>query len=96
MSIELTTESGRVYLIDVEGGYWSRSPYHHVNRLWDLKAGKKLEVPTMENKENWRDDIPNIGEHLYIKSLDEWYVSTKIVTIEERTHPWDEDPRGRG
>lgn len=92
MTVELTTESGRVYRLDLEGGFWSRSPYFDPNRIWDMKAGQKLEVPTMENKENWRDGLPNIGEHLYIRGYDEWYVSTKIITIEEKPG-WAEVPR---
>ena len=95
MTVELTTESGRVYRLDLGGGFWSRPPYFDPNRIWDMKAGQKLEVPTMENKENWRDGLPNIGEHLYIRGYDEWYVSTKIVAIEEKPG-WVEEAEDGG
>lgn len=84
MALELTTKSGRVYRLDLEGGFWARSPHFHPQRIWALKAGKELRVPDERNKDQWRDDVPHIGEHLYIASSGEWYVSTAIVKIEEK------------
>lgn len=84
MALELTTETGRVYLIDLERGFWSRSPFDYTNRIWAIKAGKVKAWPTQENAEHWRDGVPELGEHLYIKGYDLWYVSTPIVRIEEK------------
>lgn len=83
MTLVLTTESGRIYKLELDHNFWSRSPHfrHHV--IWELKAGQKMEWPTLENQAFWRDGVPEIGEHLYVRGYDEWYVSTKIVSIEE-------------
>ena len=79
--MRLTTESGRVYDVDVETGFWSRSPNFYTQKLWALKAGTEKVWPH-EKPEVWEDRLPTVGEHLYVASRKEWYVSNKIVLIE--------------
>lgn len=84
--LEITTARGRVYRIDQEGSFWFRSPHFDAHRIWSLKAGTEKVWP-YEKPEVWEDRMPVVGEHLYIASRDEWYVSNKIVSIEPYDHP---------
>lgn len=80
--LKFTTETGRVYYIDLEGGFWFRSPYFSTQRLWDIRAGSEKVWP-WDKPEVWEDRVPEVGEHLYIASREVWFVSTLIVSIEE-------------
>lgn len=79
---EFTTESGRVYRVDVEDQFWHRSPSFYPHRTWALMAGKAKTLP-WQDKDNWREGLPEVGEHLYVGDRDEWYVSNRIVSIRE-------------
>ena len=86
---KLTTESGRVYLIDTVPGRWSRSSGDGSIRkpsasIRQMKAGTGLSFPWQEIEgHTWEDRMPVVGEHLFISAQDYWYTSTKISSIED-------------
>jgi hypothetical protein len=84
--LEVTTESGRVYRIDLDESFWFRSPHFVPHRIWGLKAGTEKVWPH-EKPEVWEDRMPVVGEHLYVASRDEWWVSNRIVSIEPCEYP---------
>lgn len=86
--LKVTTETGRQYLIDTEGGFWWRlnktdgSP-GWTQRLWFLKRGTHFGWPHESPEGAWEDGLPEVGKFMYISSKDEWYVSTEVVSVEE-------------
>ena len=46
-----------------------------------------MQWPKGEDDPAWEDRMPKIGEHMYIAGRDEWYVSSKITSIEEKQYP---------
>lgn len=88
MSIEtgrwiVTTENGRQYDIDLDTGFWARSPHWAPHRTWMLQAGDQKVEPW--NGGTWEERMPEVGEHLYIGDRDQWFVSNKVISIEEKT-----------
>lgn len=87
MIIDAVSESGRVYRIDLDDSFWTRSTngggWESTGRIWQLKTGTVLAWPH-NAPDAWEDAvIPEIGKHLYIAAKDWWYVSRKIVKIVE-------------
>lgn len=85
--LDVTTESGRHYWIDTEERLWKRISRSGIpeftESIWALKVGAVLAYP-WHAPELWQDaDVPVVGKHLFISSRDVWYVSTKVVSIEE-------------
>lgn len=90
--IDAITESGTVYRIDLEDGFWIRFPHANshtaylgsqVERVYELKVGDSLTLP-WENKTGWMDaDTPEVGKHLYIAGKGLWFVSKRVVKIVE-------------
>lgn len=96
MAEKYTTETGRVYVVDMEAGFWSRlskttGEAEAMERLWVLQAGKKTEYPN-QNPSNWEDRAPKVGEVLHVASRDVWFVSTPVVKIEKVISVRDHTP----
>lgn len=89
--IKLTTETGSFYTFDDDLQRWSKNG-DGVNTVWGISA-----VPEWQSKysevraegvhafvdrcgESGR--LPVIGECLYVYSMDLWYLSTPVVSIE--------------
>lgn len=96
--LRFTTETGRVYDVDLENGFWLRhaKPGGYQGgweRLWEFKAGK-ADGPwglPHEYPDQWEDDrAPVVGEHLYVGALNVWHASSLIVSIEELPSPFDD------
>ena len=87
--LEVKTETGRTYLLDVEQGFWMRRSkvkggYESWERLWQLKTGTDLSWPWQAPEGVWQDaELPEVGKHLFVSSKDTWYVSTLVVSVEE-------------
>lgn len=87
--IKVKTRSGSVYKIDLENGLWMKyyheEPYYSAPlSIKEIMVGEKLISPYVD------PDVWTVGElaeglHLFISSHDEWWVSTKIVSIEHLT-----------
>lgn len=87
--LDAITESGTVYRIDQEAGFWIRFPKgvptlsSTTERIWTLKAGTDLCFP-WQNEAAWDEaDTPEVGKHLFISSRDVWYTSQKVVKVVE-------------
>lgn len=85
--LRVETESGRVYDIDVESGFWWRLSKPHMkrgttHRLWALMRGTHFDYPHKSPKDSWEQGDPVVGKHMYIASRDEWYVTSRVVSIE--------------
>lgn len=92
MIVDAVTESGRVYRIDIDSGLWTRMTRdgHRdtTERVWGLKVGTLLRTP-WDSPETWEDaTLPEVGKNLFLTSRDVWYVSTKIVAVNE-VPTWD-------
>jgi hypothetical protein len=83
--IDVVTESGRRYRIDLEGRFWvriARNGYWEPDeRIWSLKVGTELAWP-WHAPDAWEDaDQPEVGKHLFLSGKDVWYVSTPVSRI---------------
>ena len=84
--LEVTTETGSVYRIDLINRFWRKNdgPFE---RLSALQVGTTKCWPD-EDPESWSTARkPEVGKHMYIASRDSWWVTTKIVSIEELDQP---------
>jgi hypothetical protein len=89
--LRITTESGRVYDVDTEAGFWYRHPkageyQNGWERLWEFKAHAhysegRIDWPHADD--TWEDRCPVAGEHLYVSCRDKWWISTAVATVEE-------------
>ena len=80
--IRATTETGSVYTVDRENGFWKKNDGGY-ERIWDLRVGTTLTHPA-DDPENWeRAQYPEVGKHMFIACRAFWYTTTKIVSIEE-------------
>lgn len=94
--LEVTTESGSVYRIDTEAGFWTKNG-GPPERLWDLQVGDTLAWP-WNCPTGWsRAKEPEVGKNMYIASRDVQFVSTKVAEIvltdHQRMEYFDEDER---
>lgn len=87
--LEVTTESGRKYLIDVEDGFWRRLPKTPGGypggweRIWSLQKGTHFAHPFDSPKGTWEDGMPEVGKYMHVGSRDVWWTSTKVASIKE-------------
>ncbi len=86
--IELVTSTGAKYHIDLENQFWRKTSRDgHVgywDRLWGYK--RSPEFPKgfpWEADTGWESELPEVGQHLYITSRDQWWISTPIVEVNE-------------
>lgn len=86
--VDVTTENGTHYILDLKDGFWARvrhnsSYLNGTHRLYFLKVGTKLDFP-WNIPEAWEDaPVPVVGKHLYVASLNDWYVSSVVTDITE-------------
>lgn len=85
---EVTTETGRQYLIDQERGFFIRKGKNGSLdtdwiKIWQLKAGTHFNWPSQSPEGTWEDGFPEVGKFMYIAGKDVWWVSTEVVSIEE-------------
>jgi|SRR5690606_18070451 len=93
--IKATTETGSYYLIDLEDGFWRKVSRNGceggTERLLMIKAGTELCFP-WQNPDAWEDvDYPEVGKHMFISSLNRWWTTTPVVSVEEVEHWRDFD-----
>lgn len=90
--VKVTTETGSVYKIDLGNRIWSKNgmPAENLGRMaigeWD---GNARNVPDFNS---WPDALtPEEGSNMYIrgKGLHDWYLTTKIVSVEEVDGLWE-------
>lgn len=82
MAVKFTTETGSVYVVDLENRTWRKNK-GFVERLRAYGAGVSLTRP-WESPDDWEQDrLPVVGEHLYVYNPDIWWVSTEVVEVEE-------------
>ena len=82
MAVKFTTETGSVYVVDLENRTW-RKDKGFVERLRFYGAGVSLTWPE-ESPDEWEQGrLPVVGEHLYIGNSHIWWVSTEVVEMEE-------------
>lgn len=87
--LDAVSENGSVYRIDFVNRTWKKHSRHGwtdpAATLGELKVGTELVEP-WSKPEAWENaDRPVIGKHLYISSLNVWWVSKVIVKIVETT-----------
>lgn len=90
--IKVTTETGSVYKIDLGNRLWSKNgmPAENLRRMaigeWD---GNARNIP---NFHEWAQvAMPEVGTNMYIEgnALHGWYLTTKIVSVEEIDGLWE-------
>lgn len=82
MAVKFTTETGSVYVVDLENRTWRKNK-GFVEHMRAYGAGKTLTRP-WESPDDWEQNrLPVIDEHLYVYNPDIWWVSTKVVEREE-------------
>ena len=91
MSKKITaiTESGADYVL-VDGFVYHRG--YNMGKVWGMKsAPADVEVmPWGEGSEVWADVIfPVVGERLYVRTRNEWRITTPIVSITEEENEDD-------
>lgn len=87
--LDVVTEKGSVYRIDLERRTWRKHSRHGwtdpVESIHQLQVGDELVQPWFK-PEAWTDsDLPVIGKHMYIASLNVWWVSMPVVRLVETT-----------
>ena len=93
--LRVTTESGRVYEIDREEGFWRRLPKSDAEypmgweRIWQLKSGDVLAWPWNDDTDSFVDvPEPVIGKYMFISAKNVWWTSTEVVSIEHVPSPF--------
>lgn len=88
--IKIVTARGTYYEIDTDRRIACR------NDAYTFKYGNLLATPNWRTAweaedyfnehewatENGEDRIPEVGEHMYISGLHEWWLSTEVVSVE--------------
>lgn len=87
--LDAVAENGSVYRIDFTNRTWKKHSRHGwtdpAATLGELKVGTELVEPWVK-PEAWEDtDKPVVGKHLYISSLNVWWVAKVIVKVVETT-----------
>lgn len=87
--LDVVTESGSVYRIDLERRFWIKFSRHGytepIERITDLQVGDEL-VTLWSKPEAWKSaHLPVLGKHMYIASRDVWWVSLPVVRLVETT-----------
>lgn len=81
----VTTLSGSVYEIDVDGSFFRKlGPYAQDGwqRLWTFQSAPADGLKPHLDRE-WRDVVePIVGEHMFLASLDLWWSSTPVTKVE--------------
>lgn len=86
LSIKVTTESGRQYVIDDD--LWRRLPKYPGeytggwNKVWSLKHGTHFSHPWDAPEGTWSDGAPVVGEFMHVGGKSEWWTSTMVVKVE--------------
>lgn len=92
--LEVTTESGRKYHIDLEDSMWRRLPksdreyMQGWESIWALMRGTEFREPRPDDPA-WTSGMPVVGEYMFISARDFWWTTTKIVSIEEKENEDD-------
>lgn len=93
MKIKVTTETGSYYHIDTDRRVWSKNHYDHHHMIGFWRAGSYEDrTLALANKGTWHDiDFPEVGKCMYIhgRGINDWYISTEVVSIEEDPEDWD-------
>ena len=89
--MRIRTETGSYYDIDLDVGLWSKNSAGRQS-LWEYAAvpywqDKRSEVMDAgliewSRKHGRMFDLPNVGECLYVMGRDEWWLSTRVTSIE--------------
>ena len=84
--MRITTESGAVY--EIIGGICCKTGHrgevYSPFMVWTMKAIDQDNPPaTWEELRTIPDGDPEIGKRMYVSGKDEWWISTKVVSIEE-------------
>lgn len=93
----VTTETGRKYLLDLEGSFWWRLPKMKdgyvggPERIWSLQHGTHFNFPWNSPEGTWTDGAPVVGEYMFISGKSVWYTSTLVVSIEEVGNDYRQD-----
>lgn len=82
--IDVTTESGTVYRLDLRGKWWRRFgsdvhgeiPRERLYRFLSVPARADINFTDLESSE-----YPVVGERMYLASLSRWCISTPVVEI---------------
>ncbi len=80
--LKVTTETGSVYHICPETGYWDKNGRDFHRTLTFIKVGAwedRLRV------NDWPEvDIPEVGKSMFIqgRGMSEWYITTPVVSVE--------------
>lgn len=87
--LDAVSENGSVYRIDFANRTWKKHSRHGwtdpAATLGELKVGTELVEPWAK-PEVWESaERPVVGKHLYVSSLNVWWVSKVIVKIVETT-----------
>lgn len=91
--LKVTTETNRVYLIDVEGGFWRRLPKTEGGyaggweRTWRLEKGTHFAFPWDSPENTWEPGLPEVGKYMFVSAKDVWWTSTLVVSVEEISEP---------
>ena len=86
--IKITTDSGSYYIID--DGYFNKNKteWHSIHQLFffnfeDLGIVRNWQEFWTYSENMPKTYEPEVGKHMYISGRDVWWISTKIVSVEE-------------
>lgn len=85
--LKVTTTTGRIYLVDTENQFWMRlnkdGSKNQWERIWSLQCGTYFSHPWTAPAETWEDGDPVVGKYMHVASRNNWWTTTKVVSIEE-------------
>lgn len=76
----VTTSTGSVY--EFVDGFVLKNGYMLGSVIVLMASENPINYPWVAN-DGWEDRFPEVGEHMYVNTLREWWISTPIVSIEE-------------
>lgn len=84
--MKITTESGATY--EIIDGLCYKTDHFGIGyppfKIWIMKSVGP-EIQTLNELLDSADSPPEIGKRMYVAGKDEWWISTKIVNIEDES-----------
>lgn len=80
--LEITTKSGAVYHIDEANDLW-RKNYGPWNGTWVAHSIHSRDLMKWHERKDYEPLYFDIGSHVYVTAMEETWLSTPIVTVEE-------------
>lgn len=92
--MKVTTESGAVYRITKNRICYKTDHYGHTYPPFKIWVMKSLDPDNLPFEWSSLNEIPTgppeIGKRLYVAGREEWWISTRVVSIEEDDNDNDE------